>query len=381
MPPGCPGPLAVAFWVGWVLTAVAALLRAALPVVTEVAVAVLLVVLLASWRWLPWEPVCGWRRALPVVFLLATLSFGLVGPPATSLPLLLAALANLTFSLGRAVAVGVAVAGLLLLLAGVLRFVPEVGAAAVVSELVSFAVLALFAIALADAVIAERARRAEALDLLARVEELTLAGERTRMARDMHDSLGHSLTAVKLSLDLARRWDDRGEPDRARAEVAHAAGTVVDALADTRRWVRALHPAALDGGIGPRALAGLADAFRGAGVAIEHHVVGDPGRVPPRAQLVVYRVVQESLANSVRHSRASTVRIDLEVGAETVAVGVADDGVAVVEGDLTRVGGFGLAALADRVRVLGGTFAAGPRSAGGVEVRAVLPLRLDRRPT
>ncbi|WP_431836708.1 sensor histidine kinase [Cellulomonas sp. Y8] len=368
----CPAPLMVSFWVGWVLTLVVGYVepRASAPTVFFV-----LVVVLVTWLVLPWCPVSGWRRVTPVGFFLAVLSLAVIGAGATYLPLLLVALANLTFSLGRVAATAVAVAQLALMFA-VLLYAP--GSTAVASELiadlVSMSVLSLFGIAMADAVIRARARRAEAMALLAQVEELTIAGERARMARDMHDSLGHALTAVKLSLDAATLLDERGDEERAREEVTHARRMVVDALVDTRRWVRALKPMALEDGIGAQAFGDLADSFRGAGIRIEHEVSGSPDRVPPRAQLIAYRVVQESLANAVRYSRASTVRIAVDVRESSLSVVVADDGTGVADADVVVSGGFGLGSLAERVEGVGGTFTVSSSRTGGFEVAAQLPL-------
>jgi signal transduction histidine kinase len=360
------------FWIGWVLTVVIGYAepRAHTPTVLSV-----LVVVLVAWLVLPWRPVSGWRRVTPAVFFLAVLSLAVIGAGATYLPLLLAALANLTFSLGRAEAIAVAVAQLGMMVAVIFYARGSTAVATeLVADLVSMAVLSLFAIAMAEAVIRARARRAEALSLLTQVEELTIAGERARMARDMHDSLGHSLTAVKLSLDAAIQLGARGEAGRARAEVAHARRMVVDALVDTRRWVRALRPVALLDGIGAQAFGELADSFRGAGIRIEHQVRGDHDRVSPRAQLVAYRVVQESLANAVRYSRAFTVWIAVDVRETSVAIVVADDGTGMADGDVVVSGGFGLGALAERVEAVGGTFTASNREEGGFEVAAELPL-------
>lgn len=366
MPPGCPVALAVAFWVGWVLVAV-------LGVVDQQArtstVVVILVVLAVLWPVLPWQPVVGARRVLPVAFLLVVLSIGFLGPGSSFLPLLLAALANLTFSLGRTLAIAAAVVDLVAVAVAIVRL-ERASVAQLVGETLSAAVLCLFAIAMADAVLRARSRRAEAETLLAQVEELTLADERGRMARDMHDSLGHSMTAVKISLDAAGRLNDRGHPERAWAEVEHAGVMVADALDEARRWVRALRPIALDDGIGEQALRDLAESFRGAGIAVVNRVTGDPGRMSSRTQLVVYRVVQESLANAVRHSRATRVEIDLTVTGEGVTVRVADDGTGVPDGAVVTAGGFGLQALGERVEAVGGTFDA----TAGFSVCASTPL-------
>lgn len=364
----------MSFWVGWVLAGVFAVVD---PRADAATAAVLLGVLLGGWLVLPWDPARGWRRAIPVAFFLAVVSADFVGVGTIILPLLLSALANLVFTLGRSTAIGVAVMVILVLLLGPVFAQPTTE---LLVDAVSLVVLAVFAIALASAVLTERARRAEAVALVARVEELTIAGERARMARDMHDSLGHSLTAVKLSLDAAALLDARDQQAQAREEVAHAGQIVADALVETRRWVRALRPAALDDGIGPRAFDELADTFRAAGIRIVHRVQGDTALMTARTQLVAYRVVQESLSNAVRHSGARAVEIKVVMGAETVSLTIADDGVGFGDGAGPRrvgsqvAGGFGLVALEERVRALGGTFSAVDRASGGFEVRAVLPL-------
>lgn len=364
---GCPGSLAAAFWLGWLVTGVVAVVD---PRVHAPAAAALLAVLLAGWSVLPWERVRGWRCGLPAVFVVAVLTFAVVGAGAVVVPLLLAALANLVFSLGRVAAIGVAAVVWLLPFVGA---GPDRPVVEVVVDAVALAVLAFFAVAMADAVLAERARRAEADDLAAQVEELTITAERARMARDMHDSLGHALAAVKLSLDVAARLDARGESSRSREEVAHAGRIVTRALTDTRRWVRALRPAALDDGFGPRALEELAGAFRGAGIRITHRVVGDLSRMSAGTQLIAYRVVQEGLANAVRHSRAASIDIEVEVRGSTMSCTVTDDGVGI--GDAGPVaGGFGLAALDERVRAVGGSFSAADQAGGGCRVHVVLPL-------
>jgi signal transduction histidine kinase len=365
---GCPRSLALSFWIGWVLAWFFAVVdpRAQTP-----AAAALLVVLLTGWVVLPWEPVRGWRRAVPMFFFLAVVACEFVGVGTIILPLLLVALANLVFSLGRVTAVCVAASVILLLLVGPVLARPTTE---LVVDAVALAVLALLAIALADAVLTERARRAEAVALVERVKELTIAEERARMARDMHDSLGHSLIAVKLSLELVVRMDARGERRQAREEITHAARIVSDALADTRRWVRALRPSALAGGMGSRAFEELADSFRGAGIRIVHSVEGDARRLSPATQLVAYRVVQESLANAVRHSAATRVDIRVVVGASTVSLSVADDGVGIGDAGSAVARGFGLAALDDRVRALGGSFAVNDVTRGGLEIAVVLPL-------
>lgn len=201
----------MSFWVGWVLTAVVGVVDQGTGTLGLVAV---LLALLVLWVVLPWEPTRGLRAVLPVVFLIAALSVGGFGGGATYLPLLLASLANMTLSLGLVPAIFAAVGDVLLI--GLASWAAGwTQAADLMADVVSLGVLSLFAISMAHAVSQARSHRNEAVALLAQVEELTIAEERARMARDMHDSLGHSLTAVKFSIDSATRLDGKGRSDDA----------------------------------------------------------------------------------------------------------------------------------------------------------------------
>ncbi|WP_372451241.1 sensor histidine kinase, partial [Nonomuraea rhizosphaerae] len=153
-------------------------------------------------------------------------------------------------------------------------------------------------------------------------------------------------------------------------EVRQAKEPTAAALADARRWVRALRPLALDGHLGSAALKRLADSFSGTGVTVTFDVTGTERLLEPDTELVLYRVLQEGLTNALRHAEAESVRGSLAFEKGRVVLVVADDG----KGrDQEQGQGFGLSALADRVKRLDGTLTSG-NSARGFELRAVLPV-------
>ena len=185
----------------------------------------------------------------------------------------------------------------------------------------------------------------------AQVEELAIARERNRLAREIHDSLGHYLTVVNVQLDAAQVLLDT-DADRARQAMSKAQNLTREGLADVRRSVATLR----DGtGIGNRpvaeALADLVAASNAGGIATELALVGSPRALPPQTTLTLYRGAQEALTNARKHARAS--RIDLRLDFSTpdaVLLTVADNGV----GSAAADGGFGLLGMRERVQLLQG---------------------------
>ncbi|TCN49202.1 two-component system sensor histidine kinase DesK [Rhodococcus sp. SMB37] len=180
--------------------------------------------------------------------------------------------------------------------------------------------------------------------------ELVIADERDRVARDVHDVLGHSLTAVTVKAELAERLIDI-DPERAKAELAAIRALTREALGEVRATVTGLRVARLADEL-DRARTALDDA----GIRVE--LRGDASVVDPRYRLVLGWVLREAVTNVVRHSNALTCVIDL--GGESL--NVVDDGVGI---DGSRDGN-GLRGLRDRVRSTGGKFTlgAGPDGAG-----------------
>jgi signal transduction histidine kinase len=220
------------------------------------------------------------------------------------------------------------------------------------------------------AALRERAERAEAeQELLARDAVLT---ERTRIAREMHDAVGHRVSLMVLqagAIEMAATDADRVEQ---LAQNVQTAGR--QALDELRQMVGVLRAGeAEDAPLAPQpgldALPRLVEESREAGLAVE--LTGAPeAAVDPAVSRAAYRIVQESLTNAGKHAPGAEVCVSLEQrpGALVVRIvnGAGGPSVAVS-------GGYGLVGLAERVRTLGGRLTAEPRLDGGFLVEAVLP--------
>ena len=179
-------------------------------------------------------------------------------------------------------------------------------------------------------------------------DHLAVTTERERVARDVHDVLGHSLTVVTVKAELAERLVDT-DPERAKAELAQIRDLTRQSLAEIRATVGGLRVARLTDQI-----ASTHEALENAGISSE--LTGDPSAVDPRHRVVLAWSLREAVTNVVRHSSASTCRIEL--GSDFLTVD--DDG----EGLRGRREGNGLRGLRERVAFAGGTVEVGPGPSG-----------------
>lgn len=337
----------------------------------------LLVVLVVLWFALPWEiAVAGGRRVVPVAFVVMCVVLSYVDGHGLIAPLLLIGLGNIAQVFGTRQAFGTLVAVLLLFFAGNVVLYGDGWAESLRGTLI-IAVLCTFGISVAAAVWSARTNQAQAAALLAEltvreeeIRRLAVAEERARMAREMHDSLGHYLTVVKVGLENAERLRDRATAT-AWDEVRQAKLLTMEALAETRRAVRALRPLALEGRRGSAALGELARTFDGAGVRVDLKVTGPERELGPEAEVVLYRAFQEGLTNVLRHADASTATAELSFLGARARLVITDDGSGAPAEAAGQ--GFGLVALAERVAALGGTVTAGNRPDGGFELCVELP--------
>ncbi|MFJ2768907.1 sensor histidine kinase [Streptomyces sp. NPDC087300] len=199
--------------------------------------------------------------------------------------------------------------------------------------------------------------------------------ERLRIARELHDSLTHSISIVKLqagvAVHLARKRGEEVPP--ALLAIQEASGEAMRELRSTLEVLRTDEPT------GSPAL--LVERARSAGLAVELTVTGRERPLSPELDRAAYRIVQECLTNAARHAGGSAlVRVRIGYGERELGIRVEDDGA----GDAARppVEGTGLTGMRERVAALGGALSAGPRAEGGFAVRAELPLdgRLDGMP-
>ncbi len=206
-------------------------------------------------------------------------------------------------------------------------------------------------------------------DYAARAEALAAAEERNRLAREMHDTLGHRLTVAAVQLEAAERLIPT-QPARAAGMVATAREQVRAALADLRRTVAALRqPLESDLPL-ETAVRRLAAEFQQAtGIAVH---VAWPDETPPLSpaqRLTLYRGVQEGLTNIHKHAAATQAWVTLETTAGRITLRVRDDG----SGPREARGGFGLRGLQERAAHLGGQARFGPAPEGGSLLEITLP--------
>ncbi|MGW2515827.1 sensor histidine kinase [Streptomyces sp. NPDC001617] len=226
------------------------------------------------------------------------------------------------------------------------------------------------------AAIVERAERAERT----REEEARrrVAEERLRIARDLHDLLAHSITLIGVQTSVAAHVL-AADPDRLdRETVAKALDDIADtcrtARGELRGTLEVLREADCPDGRGPLpgldGVSDLVETARLAGARVEQTV--QVRQAPPAVGAAAYRIVQEALTNAVRHAGPEpAVRVELYEEQGALRLSVTDDGTGPTPG---RTPGFGLVGMRERARSAGGTLDAGPRTGGGFEVTAVLPL-------
>ena len=190
-------------------------------------------------------------------------------------------------------------------------------------------------------------------------KELLLSDERSRSARELHDGLGHRLTLVSMSLELAERVRSTDE-DQAWEEIRTAKNTADEVLAEMRTWVRALSPVRDAAARGLAAFELIAESFRGTGLTVDvsgdetadHELANDNGTA-----LLMYRAVQEGLTNALRHGRARSVHIELTSRDRRIDLSITNDfgrdaGADAPDG--VPDFGFGLRGLSDRAAQRGG---------------------------
>ncbi len=193
---------------------------------------------------------------------------------------------------------------------------------------------------------------------------LAVAEERARIARDLHDLLGHTLSLIAVKTELATRLIE-SDPGRAQAELADVQHVTREALAEVREAVHGYRQQPF-----PAALASARTTLLAAG--IDCHVDGDVASLPTHVETVLAWAVREAATNVVRHSDARSCAIRLQRLGDDVAIEVDDDGTAVTSAE---GGGAGLVGLAERARDLDGTFEAGARPEGGFRLRLQVPVR------
>jgi signal transduction histidine kinase len=192
------------------------------------------------------------------------------------------------------------------------------------------------------------------------------AAERGRLAREMHDVLAHSLSALALQLETTRLLArDRGVDADITQAIDRAHHLAASGLDEARRAIAAERGEELPG---PERIGALADAFKEqSGLPVALEVRGEPRELPPEARLAMYRTAQEALTNVRRHATAERVDVSLDYGPQSTVLVVEDHA---LPGSPPPApiglngGGYGLTGMRERAELLGGTLTAGPTEKG-----------------
>jgi signal transduction histidine kinase len=233
-----------------------------------------------------------------------------------------------------------------------------------------------------DQVRQRRRRRAEVEERLRRAERetarerrLAAAEERTRIARDLHDSAAHAINVILVQAGAARLLQER-DPEAVRAALSTIEDVARETIGEIDLLVRGLReddeaeqPPRVEPPLGLAALDTLADRYRAGGLAIDVRVDGRPRPLPRGLDQAAYRILQESLTNAARHGDGDA-QVGVHYGESELALTIANSVVATADG--AAAGGHGILGMRERTSLLGGTLAAG-RDAGCFRVDARLP--------
>ena len=201
----------------------------------------------------------------------------------------------------------------------------------------------------------------------AQVDELATTRERNRLARDVHDSLGHYLTTVNIQLEAARATLNL-DPVRAAESLGKAQALTKEGLSEVRRSVAALRAGPTDNRSLVDAIDALVDEARVGGLDVNLAVTGTARSLSPQAEVTLFRSAQEGLTNVRKHADAKHVGVLLAFNAATVTLSVRDDG---TRAEHPGTKGFGLIGLRERAQLLGGSLVT--RVQGGFVLEVELP--------
>ena len=206
--------------------------------------------------------------------------------------------------------------------------------------------------------------------------------ERVRIARDLHDIVGHTLNIIVVQAAAARTVF-KSKPDQALEALNAIEGTARQSLSDMERMLGILRP--VEGEDVPYApqhgleqVETLAKQFTDAGLPVEVTMIGEPHKLPTSLDLTAYRIVQEALTNTLKHAGPARAQVTITYANGNLELNITNDG-RWPEDDLKNTGGGrGLIGMKERVALFGGELDVGPGLDGGYRVHAVLPFEESR---
>jgi signal transduction histidine kinase len=209
----------------------------------------------------------------------------------------------------------------------------------------------------------------------AQAEELAMTQERNRLAREIHDNLGHYLTIVNVQIEAARAVI-QSDPARGLDALNKAQDLTQKGLTRVRESVAALRESPVSNRPLSEAIVSLVEETQSSGLVTEFKVIGIPVSLKNKVALALYRASQEGLTNVRRHARASRVDVLLDFQPEQVLLEVVDNGV----GAADTGGGFGLLGIRERVQLLGGRLEIDTSVGKGFCLRASVPVSDSEEP-
>jgi signal transduction histidine kinase len=204
------------------------------------------------------------------------------------------------------------------------------------------------------------------------VEQRAAGEERLRIARELHDVIGHHISLISVQSTAALHRIEK-DPVQAGTALAAIKSSSREALRELRATLGVLRQVDEEAPTAPppglARIGELVESARSAGFDVRAHTSGEPEPLPTEVELAAYRIVQESLTNVTRHSRATTVTVHVSHAPREVRIEITDNG----RGPARTVPGSGISGMRERARALGGELATGGGTDGGFAVRARLP--------
>ena len=201
-----------------------------------------------------------------------------------------------------------------------------------------------------------------------------LAAERSRIARELHDVVAHTVSVMGIQAAAAAEVLDR-DPEQARAPLESIQQTARDAVDELKRLLAVLREEREAPDLAPQpdlsALDELVERSQASGVPVDLQIEGARRPLPPGIELTAYRVVQEALTNARKHAGPGEVRARIAYHPASLEIVVDDDGAAASP---PNGHGHGIVGMRERILLYGGNLEAGPRSGGGFRVHALLPI-------
>lgn len=207
-------------------------------------------------------------------------------------------------------------------------------------------------------------------------EELAIAEERARIAREIHDGVAQSLAFSALKLDLASRKAD--EPHEVTSILREVKETLRETIRELRRSIFALRPVDLERyGLVETIRRYVEDFGEQNGIGVDLHIAEDIPSVSAKSEAVIYRIFQEAMHNVAKHARAQYVRVKLEPNSHSLTLSIEDDGIGFdpqqISGRVTSAGGLGLRQMHERLEARGGDLRIEAAPTQGTRLVASLP--------